>query len=85
LLPTIDPNSQAASLRAMEEYYRSLSDAEREHLAAEREHLALVYRLTKRARHRTDSDATDAPLAGRSPRINEGRCPRPPSAPEGSL
>jgi hypothetical protein len=40
-LPTVDPGSQAASLRAAEEYYRSLSEAEREHMA-------LAYRLTKR-------------------------------------
>jgi hypothetical protein len=40
-LPPVDPGVQAASLRAAEEYYLSLSDAEREHMA-------LVYRLTKR-------------------------------------
>ena len=41
LLPPIDPDVQAASLRAMEEYYYSLSDAERENMA-------LLYRLSKR-------------------------------------
>jgi hypothetical protein len=41
LLPSVDPGSQAAALQAAEEYYRSLSEAEREHLA-------LVYRLTRR-------------------------------------
>jgi hypothetical protein len=40
-LPPVDPGVQGASLREAEEYYRSLSDAEREHMA-------LVYRLTKR-------------------------------------
>jgi hypothetical protein len=42
---------QAASLRAMEEYHYSHSDAEREDMA-------LLYRLTK-ARHLTCSDATN--------------------------
>jgi protein-arginine kinase activator protein McsA len=40
-LPPVDKAYQAASLRAMEEYYHSLSDAERENMA-------LLYRLTKR-------------------------------------
>jgi hypothetical protein len=40
-LPAVIPGVQAASLQAAEEYFRSLSDAEREHLA-------LVYRLTRR-------------------------------------
>ena len=41
LLPPVDPGVQAASLRALEEYFHSLSDAERENMA-------LLYRLTKR-------------------------------------
>ena len=42
-LPSADPAVRAASLRSMEEYYRSLSDAEREEMA-------LTYRLMGRMR-----------------------------------
>jgi hypothetical protein len=52
LLPAIDPDSQAASLRTLEEHYRSLSDAERENLALE-------YHLTRRARNRLGPDAAE--------------------------
>jgi len=41
LMPPLDPEVQAAGLLAVEEYYNSLSDAERENLA-------LLYRLQKR-------------------------------------
>jgi hypothetical protein len=37
----VDPAAQAVALQALEEHYRRLSDAEKEHLA-------LLYRLTKR-------------------------------------
>jgi hypothetical protein len=52
LLPAVDPDAQAAALRTLEEYYRSLSDAERENLALE-------YHLTRRARDRIGPGATD--------------------------
>ena len=40
-LPPVDPALQAASLRALEEHFNSLSDAEREHMA-------LLHRFSKR-------------------------------------
>ena len=41
VVPPLDPEKQAAALQALEQHWRGLSEAEKEHLA-------LTYRLTKR-------------------------------------